>query len=234
MSEKSREVKRSAVTTNRRDDRPGIQGATIRSACLLFMALFALTWSPGAFAAEPGSPASSRDREGQTAGKNAGGEFKKYRAVFSELVCGDVKALAVRIRSEEDSFPLLEAVDQRIYFINKTGRIKLVKDSWDYDLKRNRINSSGYIYPAVSWDCTRDKRGKPYIIIFSWSGGNYRGAECTEIYDLDGRLVASNYSEKIKNFRRNHDLFDKKIEKLGIRYDWRSAKKIRFEEQDGR
>ncbi len=234
MNEKSREVKRSAATMSRKDDRPGIRCATIRSACLLFMALFVLAWSPGAFAAEPGSPALSQDKEGQAAGENAGGEFKKYRAVFSELVCGDVKALAVRIRSEEDSFPLIEAVDQRIYFINKTGRIKLVKDSWDNKLNRNRINSSGYIYPAVSWDCTRDKRGKPYIIIFSWSGGNYRGAEWTEIYDLDGRLVASNYSEKIKNFRRINDLFDKKIEKLGIRYDWRSAKKIRFKEQDGR
>jgi hypothetical protein len=234
MNGKSREVKRNAEMMSRRNDKPGIRSTMVRSACLLFMALFIVAWGAGAFSAEPGSPGSSKDKEGQTAGKSDSREFKKYRAVFSELTCGDAKALAVRIRPEQDSFPLLQAIDQRIYFINKTGRIKLVKDSWDYELKRNRINSSGYIYPAVSWDCTRDKRGKPYIIIFSWSGGNYPGAEWTEIYDLDGRLVASNYSEKIKNFRRNNDLFDKKIEKLGIHYDWRSSKEIGFEEQDGR
>ena len=128
MNGKSCEEKRNAAMMCRKGDRPDIRGTTIRSACLIFMVLFVAAWSPGAFAAEPSSRASSDDKEGQSAGKSAGGEIKKYRAVFNDLFCGDVKALAVRIAPEDGAWRI-HAIDQRIYLIDKAGNAVLLRDS---------------------------------------------------------------------------------------------------------
>lgn len=236
MKEKSSEVKQ-AKTMVRKDDQPGILSTVVRYACLIGIALFVATWSQGAFSAEPGSRASSGDKERRGSREIDGKGFENYYAVMDELACGDVKALAVRIRSRDttqDSFSMFKAIDQRIYFIDKAGRIVLVRDSWDYEMKPKRIKSTGYIYPVLSWECTGDNRGKSYIIIYLWDGGMHSGAEWAEIYNLDGGLVASNYSEKPEDFRRINDLFEKKQEELGIHYDWISAKKIRFDRQNRR
>jgi hypothetical protein len=207
----------------------------VRSCLLACLALFLVAWSPGVFAAEPGSPASSREREGQAAGENAGGEFKKYRAVFSELVCGDVKALAVRIAPEESELPT-EAIDQRIYLTNKAGDINLVRDSWDYDRGRKggNINLGGHIYAATSWGCVKDKKGKPYLIVGYWGGGNHIGAAWDEIYDLKGKMVASTYTEQNKDIRRKRHMFNKKVEALGIDFDWRVVRENDIEKTNVR
>ena len=202
----------------------------VRSSFLVFLILLIVSWSPGALSAEPGSPASSEDKEGQTAGKSAGGEFKKYRAVFSELICGDVKALAVRIVPENSEL-IIEAVDQRIYLINKAGDTILVRDSWDYGRvpKGVNINLGGYIFAATSWACVKDKKGKSYLIVNYWGGGNHVGAEWTDIFDLKGKMVASKYSRRNKDIPRKRCIFYKKVEALGIDYDWETVRENKIE-----
>jgi len=211
------------------------QSMMVQSCLAISIALLVIAWSPGVLAAEPGSRASSEDKEAQTPGNSDVGEFEKYRAVFSELTCGDAKALAVRIAPENDEY-IIHAIDQRIYLINKAGDTVLVRDSWDYERipKGGIRNSQGCICAAVAWGCVKDKKGKSYLVVSYWDSGNHIGAEWDEIYDLKGKMVASEYSENIKDVKRKRGMFNKKLKQLGIDYDWRAVRENDIEKPNVR
>ena len=65
-------------------------------------------------------------------------------------------------------------------------------------------------------------------------GGNHTGSEWTEIYDLKGNMMASEFTMRVRDVERKRHLFNKKVEKLGISYDWGTVSENRIEELKAR
>ncbi|MEK6857926.1 MAG: hypothetical protein AABX39_05045 [Nanoarchaeota archaeon] len=108
----------------------------------------------------------------------------KYYSVTDELVCGNVRVEAVSTCAEEADFPNGPCINQKIFFIGKDDNKKLVKDLIDNEILSDMANS---------WGCVKDKKNKKYIAIGYGTGGNCTFCEWSEIYDLEGELLISNY-----------------------------------------
>ncbi len=170
----------------------------------------------------------------------------KYYSIVDELVCGEGRVITVTVREKASEH--VSIVDQTIYLVQpQKDETVLVRGSSDWDTRKqeNLIleNRETIEYLAYSWDCIKDKNAKAYVVISYTSGGNCPSCEWEEVYDLQGKVVASTYIpyfKLLKNGRFDEIVagnagdntmktFNNILKTVGIEYSSQSLKVINYE-----
>lgn len=99
----------------------------------------------------------------------------KYYSVTDELMCGDIRIEAVTKCPFEHKYPLWQLECKQKISIGE----KILDDK-----------------PGITtlWGCIQDRKSSNYYFVIDfYSGGNCLGCEWTDIYDLKGRLLMTDY-----------------------------------------
>lgn len=114
----------------------------------------------------------------------------KYYSVTDELVCRDVRIKAITECAEALDTPSGACINQKIFLVSKENKGKLVKDLID---DKSNIDNEVLNGKAISWGCVKDKENRKYIAISYGTGGHCSFCEWAEIYDLQGKLLITDY-----------------------------------------
>jgi len=136
-----------------------------------------------------------------------------------ELSCGDAKVQAVTTCTEETNPYFPRCTGQHFIFSNQRGRTSVrVKASGEPgDDRIGTMPALGGL--AGNWACVKGKAGL-YILIDYWTGGNCETCEWCEVFDLKGRKVLTDKTDKYVKTDREMVRFNKKWDSLGLPDPW--------------
>lgn len=135
-----------------------------------------------------------------------------------ELMCGGTK-LSVYTTCIEETTEGPQCTEQRFIFLDrKTGASAKAEGPGRRTIEAP-IEPKGHVWfldrVASAWGCFRGKGG-PYVVTYGGNGGNCETCEWWEVFDLKGRKLLTDKSDKARRTDRERERFDKKWESLGL------------------
>jgi len=140
-----------------------------------------------------------------------------------ELLCGDTKVQAFTTCTEETDPHIPICTEQHFLFINEQAGTSVKVRASGRRTIAEPIKPRGtmMILDGLAWEwaCVKGKAGL-YVIIDYGTEGNCETCEWAEVFDLKGRKVLTDKSDKASRTARERERFSKKYDSLGLPNPW--------------